>query len=89
MKTLKRGWVGYMAAEKQTDIFDFLNEKTEDEIIHSTVRISKLLRFGEYKREEIHFTSKEAKERYLKSLDIVIHRKSKFKDGLEYIVVNV
>lgn len=76
-----------MQTKKQTDIFDYLNETTDDEVIDNTIRISKPLQFGEYKRKEIHFTSQKAREKYLKTLDIAVHRKSKFKDGLEYIVL--
>lgn len=76
-----------MEDKNQTSIFDFLYE-AEDKVIDCTIRISKPLQFGEYKRYVKHFTSLNEKNRYLQKLDIAIHRKSKFKEGYEYIMLN-
>lgn len=75
-----------MANKTQTDIFDYLNDN-DDEVINCTIRVSQPIKFGEYKRHEKHFTSLRLKEQYLKSLNIAVHRKSKFKQGLEYVML--
>jgi len=71
----------------QTNIFDYLDEN-EDKEIDCIVRISKPIRFGEYKRTIKHFTSLKEKKEYLSKLDIAIHRESKFEENCEFIVLN-
>ena len=71
----------------QTNIFDYLDE-IEDKEIDCTVRISKPIRFGEYKRTIKHFKSLKEKNDYLNELDISIHRKSKFRENYEHVMLN-
>ena len=71
----------------QTNIFDYLDE-SEDKEIDCTVRISKPIKFGEYKRIIKHFTSLKEKNDYLSKLDIAIHRESKFRENYENVMLN-
>ena len=77
------GHTEYLVKPMQTNIFDYLDKKIE-----CTVRISKPIRFGEYKRTIKHFTSIKEKDDYLSKLDIAIHRKSKFRENYENIMLN-
>jgi len=87
MKNSEFGHTEYLVKSMQTNIFDYLDE-SEDKEIDCTVRISKPIRFGEYKRTIKHFTSLKEKNDYLNKLDIAIHKKSKFKNNCEFIVLN-
>ena len=71
----------------QTNIFDYLDE-SEDKENDCIVRISKPIKFGEYKRMIKHFTSLKEKNNYLSKLDIAIHRKSKFRENYEHVMLN-
>ena len=87
MKISVCGHTEYLVKLMQTNIFDYL-EGNEDKKIDCTVRISKPIRFGEYKRTIKHFTSLKEKNDYLSKLDIAIHRKSKFRKNYENIMLN-
>lgn len=87
MKNLMCGHTEFLVKQMQTNIFDFLDE-SEDKEIDCTVRISKPVRFGEYKRRIKHFVSLKEKNEYLSKLDIAIHRKSKFRENYEHVMLN-
>ena len=87
MKISLCGHTEYLVKPMQTNIFDYLDE-SEDKEIDCTVRISKPIRFGEYKRTLKHFTSLKEKNDYLSKLDIAIHRKSKFRENYENVMLN-
>ena len=87
MKISMCGHTEYLVKQMQTNIFDYLDE-SEDKEIDCTVRISKPVRFGEYKRTIKHFVSLKEKNEYLSKLDIAIHRKSKFRENYEHVMLN-